>query len=73
VDLEAYQGSATVLGEALDLLKELEQHPEGVGHVLDSLELAGQGPGVDRTAYVRELIKGLDEAMASWMLNQTKS
>jgi DNA repair exonuclease SbcCD nuclease subunit len=73
VDLEAYQGSATVLGEALDLLKELEQDPERVGRVLGGLELAGQGPGVDRTAYLRELIKGLDEAMASWMLNQTKS
>jgi len=72
VDLEAFEGSATVLGEALDLLKELEQDPERVDQVLGALDLAGQDRERDRPAYVRELIKGLDEAMASWMLSQTK-
>lgn len=66
VDLEKYQGSATVLGKALDLLQELEVD-DGL---LDRIrpETLARNDVADVRQYLRDLLVGIDREMASLLV-----
>lgn len=72
VDLEAFQGSATTLGEALTIVEELRQDPDRIESFPD-LTLAGPDRAEDRAAYVREVLQGMEEELAAWVVSRTKA
>lgn len=66
VDLEAYRGSASVLGEALDLLERLHRDDATLQEVRPR-ELARRDIR-NETAYLKELLQGADRELGSLLL-----
>ncbi len=71
LDLEAHRGSASVLGEALELLQRLQQG-ESELQGLKPRELARKDIR-DESAYLQELLQGADREIASLLLSKGKS
>ncbi len=66
VDLEEYRGSATVLGEAIDLLQELEMEDELLDRLRPGDLARTDMPDVRR--YLRDLLTGLDRELAALLV-----
>jgi hypothetical protein len=66
VDLESYRGTASVLGEALDLLERLQRDEASLQEARPR-ELARRDVP-NETAYLKELLQGADRELASLLL-----